>query len=281
MQGHGTTANRSRAGRWAAASLAGLILAMAGLSTAAAAENGTWPELREMLFEDRPVLDGTGVIALEAPQRAYDAAIVPITMTAQIPQNPERYIKSITLIIDENPAPVAAVFKLSPANGTATISTRVRVNAYSDIRAVAETNDGALYMASRFVKASGGCSAPASKDADQALARLGRMKLKQSLPVRLNEPNEVQLLISHPNYSGLQMDQVTRLYVPAHFVQDVVVSYAGETIMTVEGAISLSEDPSFRFSFVPEGPGEISVEARDTEEQVFTGSWPVRPGAGS
>ena len=91
----------------------------------------------------------------------------------------------------------------------------------------------------------------------------------------------MQLLISHPNYSGLQMDQVTRHYVPAHFVQDIVVSYAGETIMAVEGAISLSEDPSFRFSFVPEGPGEISVEARDTEEQVFTGSWPVSPGAGS
>ena len=71
------------------------------------------------------------------------------------------------------------------------------------------------------------------------------------------------------------------LYIPAHFVQDIEVRYDGETILTVEGAISLSEDPSIHFSFVPEGPGEISVSVRDTEDRVFTGSWPVVPEAGS
>ena len=106
-------------------------------------------------------------------------------------------------------------------------------------------------------------------------------KLKQSTPVRLGQPNEAQLLISHPNYSGLQMDQVTRHYIPAHYVQDVRISYGNETIMTVEGAISLSEDPSFHFSFVPEGPGALSVEVRDTEDAVFTQTWPVEPEAGS
>ena len=51
--------------------------------------------------------------------------------------------------------------------------------------------------------------------------------------------------------------------------------------MTVEGAISLSEDPSFHFTYVPEGPGALTVEVRDTEDAVFTGSWPVEPEAGS
>lgn len=262
------------------AGLGGLAVTLAA-APVLAAQDDPWPELRASLFEDRPILDGAGVIALEAPYRAYDAAIVPITMVAEMPQSPERYIKSITLVIDENPAPVAAVFGLTPRSGTATISTRVRVNAYTNIRAIAETNDGALYMATKFVKASGGCSAPALKDEDQALARLGKMKLKQSLPARLDEPNEVQLLISHPNYSGLQMDQVTRHYIPAFFVQDVVVRYGDEPILTVEGAISLSEDPSFRFSFVPRGPGRLAVEARDTDDNVFTGDWAVETRAGS
>ncbi len=265
---------------WLSALLSGLALTF-GAAFAAAAEDDPWPDLKEALFEDRQIQAGDGVIRLEAPYRAYDAAIVPITLAAEMPQTPERYIKTITLIIDNNPAPVAAVFTMSPRTGTATISTRVRINAYTNVRAVAETNDGALYMASKFVKASGGCSAPASKDQDKAMARLGKMKLKQSTPVRMSRPNKVQLLISHPNYSGLQMDQVTRHYVPAHFVQDVTISYGDETIMTVEGAISLSEDPSFRFSYVPEGPGEITVEVRDTEDAVFKRSWPVKPGAGS
>ncbi len=252
-----------------------------GLGFAASAEDDPWPELKQALFEDRQIHAGEGVIRLEAPYRAYDAAIVPITLTAQMPQTSERYIRSITLIIDNNPAPVAAVFTMTPRSGSATISTRVRINAYTNVRAVAETNDGALYMASTFVKASGGCSAPALKDQDKAMARLGRMKLKQSAPVRLGDLNQAQLLISHPNYSGLQMDQVTRHYIPAHFVQDVKISYGNETILTVEGAISLSEDPSFHFTYVPDGPGALSVEVRDTEDAVFTRSWPVEPEAGS
>ena len=260
--------------------LGGMVAPLAGVP-AWAAQDDPWPDLRESLFEDRPILDGAGVIALEAPYRAHDAAIVPITMVAEMPQSAEHYIKTITLVIDENPAPVAAVFGLTPRSGTATISTRVRVNAYTNVRAIAETNDGALYMATRYVKASGGCSAPALKDEDQALARIGKMKLRQSRPAKLNEANEVKLLISHPNYSGLQMDQITRHYIPAFFVQDVVVSYGDQPILTVEGAISISEDPSFRFSFVPQEPGRLTVEARDTDDNVFTGDWAVDAEAGS
>ncbi len=254
-----------------------------GSHPAAAATDGeeAWRDIRAALFEDRPIADANGIIRLEAPYRAYDAAIVPISIDAEFAQTPARYIKSITLIIDENPAPVAAVFHMTPLSGDASIATRVRINAYTNVRAVAETNDGRLYMATKFVKASGGCSAPANKDADQSLARLGKMKLRQSREVRMSEPNRAQLLISHPNYSGLQMDQITRLYVPAHFVQDVEVSFGGRKVMRVEGAISLSEDPSFHFSYLPEGPGELSVKVRDSDDLRFSDSWEVLPGAGS
>lgn len=236
-----------------------------------------WPELRETLFGDRAILDGAGVIGLEAPYRAYDAAIVPITIVAAIPQTAERFIRTITLIIDENPVPVAAVFHLSPLNGTATISTRVRVNAYTNMRVVAETSDGSLYMASRFVKAAGGCSAPAGKDQELAMARLGRLKLKSFGLAEIGRPTQVQLLISHPNNSGLQFDQISRNYIPAHFVSDIVVRYGGRVVLSVEGAISLSEDPSIHFSLIPDGSELIEVEVRDTQDNVFRQSWPLTP----
>ena len=44
-------------------------------------------------------------------------------------------------------------------------------------------------MAKRLVKTSGGCSAHAGKDPDAALARLGKMKLRQSKALVLGEPN--------------------------------------------------------------------------------------------
>jgi sulfur-oxidizing protein SoxY len=136
-------------------------------------------------------------------------------------------------------------------------------------------------MSERFVKASGGCSAPALKDHEVAMARLGQMKLKTISPFTQGEPNQVQLMISHPNYSGLQIDQVSRNWVPPHFVEQIDIRYADQPIMSVEGDISLSENPSIRFSFVPQQPGEIEVRAKDTEGAIFAKSWPIgnSPGA--
>lgn len=236
---------------------------------ASAEEEGSWSDIRAYLFEDREIADGAGVIRLDAPVRAEDAAIVPIKATAEIPQTAERYIKTLHLVIDENPAPVAGVFHLTPSSGVATIATRVRINEYTNVRAIAEMNDGKLYMATRYVKASGGCSAPALKDHEVAMSRLGKMKVKPISPFTPGEPNQVQVMISHPNYSGLQMDQVTRNWVPPHFVESIDISYGDRTIMTVEGDISLSENPTLRFSFVPQAAGELSIKAVDTEGGVF------------
>ena len=93
--------------------LAAVSLTAILVSGAAAAED-PWPAIRDSVFGDRPLLDGSGVIALEAPARAEDAATVPVTVRALIPQTPERYIRSIHLVIDQNPAPVAGVFHLFP-----------------------------------------------------------------------------------------------------------------------------------------------------------------------
>lgn len=259
----------------------GLLLAALGLGPSGAAAAGEddaiWPDIRQALFAGQEIHDGAGILHLEAPYRAYDAAVVPITVVAEIPQTSDRYIAAVHVIIDANPAPVAGVFHFTPDSGSATFSTRVRVNAYTEIRAIAETNDGTLYMAKRFVKAAGGCSAPALKDPESAMANLGKMKLKHKGDVVLNAVNEVQLLINHPNYSGMQFDQISRTYIPAHFVQQIRVSYGDRTIMTVEGNISLSENPSIYFHYRPHAAGALTVEVKDSEGMTFSRSWPVEP----
>lgn len=242
------------------------------------AEQARWQALREQFFPGREIADGASIIELDTPYRANDAAIVPISMRATFPQSESRFVKTITLIIDMNPAPMAGRFHFTPASGLASIDTRVRVNAYTQVRAVAETNDGQLYMTHRFVKASGGCSAPAGKDQDASLARLGKMKLRQSPAPVFGEPNQAQLLISHPNNTGMQMDQVTRHYVPAHFIKNINVSFRGEPVLQVESDISLSEDPSIRFYYVPGEPGEMKVDVTDSQGGMFSNRWPVKGG---
>jgi sulfur-oxidizing protein SoxY len=253
-------------------------LGLAVASGAASADDdGAWTAIRAELFANRPIQDGAGVIALSAPDRAHDAAVVPLEVTAAAPQSPERYVRTIHLVIDHNPAPVAAVFHLTPDSGDATLATRVRINDYTTVRAIAETSDGALYMASRFVKAAGGCSAPALKDHEQAMARLGQIKLRPLTPFAPGEPNRAQLLISHPNYSGMQMDPLTRNWIPPDYVREIEVSYGDHPVLVVEGDISLSENPSFHFSFMPDGPGTLRVRVLDSEERQFEASLPLGP----
>lgn len=262
--------------------LASLLAAFLVLTPAySATETGDrWSGIRANLFGDRPITEDAGkVVKLETPVRAEDAAIVPVSIKTLVEQTPEKYIKKVYLVLDKNPSSVGAVFHFTPESGRADIDTRVRIEEYTNVRAIAEMNDGKLYMATNFVKASGGCSAPAGKDAEAALARLGKMKLRVDDKIEMNQPNVAQLLISHPNFSGLAMDQVTRNYTPAYFVRKVEVSYAGKPIMTAEVDFTISEDPNFRFYFVPKEKGELTAKVVDTRDLSFKSSIEVNPTA--
>ena len=159
------------------------------------------------------------------------------------------------------------------------ISTRLRVDSYTNVHAVAELSDGTLHMVKTFIKASGGCSAPAVKNTDEAMASMGKMRLKQFPPAtgQSSGVKDVQLMIRHPNNSGLQRDPLTQYFIPAHFVQNLSISQGDRLILAMEGGISISEDPNFRFDFDVQGTDDIRVEAVDTDGKVFADQWPLDP----
>jgi len=262
--------------------VAALMAALQFVASAASAATpdayDPWPGLVQEIFSNRPMDDATGVLALEMPARAEDAAIVPVTLRVKLPPTDGRRVRAITLVIDQNPAPMAARFELGQDSSVSEISTRVRVNSYTDVHAVAELSDGKLYMTKTFVKASGGCSAPATKNAEEARARLGQIRFRQfAKPAEgpQSGAREAQIMIGHPNNSGLQMDQVTRLYVPAFFVNELHIWQDDSLVLSMEGGISISEDPNIRFTYVPNGAKDIRAEAKDTEGHVFQKEWKV------
>ncbi len=241
--------------------------------------NATWQQMRTSMFQDRAITTpADAVLSLEAPERAQDAAIVPISIRTHVEQRPERFIERVYLMIDNNPSPLGAVFHFTPKSGRADIETRVRIDAYTHVRAIAEMNTGELHMATRFVKASGGCSAPPGKDMQAAMANLGKMRFRVEGEVEPGKPALAQLMISHPNNSGLVMDQLTRMYTPAHFVRRIQVSYAGQPVLSADVDFSISENPNFRFYFVPTGEGELKAEVVDTNGLRFETA--VKVGAG-
>jgi len=230
-----------------------------------AARAARWQDLKHAVFGDRPVADGAGVVALEAPARALDAALVPITVTL----SGAAPLRALYVLIDANPSPLAGTFHFGPLADPHSLKLRVRVDQYTLMHAVAETEDGKLFAAERFVKAAGGCSAPATSNQELAMQRLGQMKLRMLSGSGPGQPATAQLLISHPNNNGMQMDQVTRNYIPVRFIQMVKVNYGPKLVFELDTDISLSEDPAITFSFLPEGAGPLHVEVDDSAQAVF------------
>ena len=115
-----------------------LIVAQVVSANAADPREKSWGDLKQEFFENVEIADGSSVLTIDAPTRAHDAAVVPIKITAA----PGAKFKRLVLFVDENPIPMAADFSFGKGSPSATFSTRVRVNSYSYVRAVAEGDDG-------------------------------------------------------------------------------------------------------------------------------------------
>jgi sulfur-oxidizing protein SoxY len=194
-------------------------------------------------------------------------------MHLALPEGDSRPVTAITLVIDQNPSPLAARFSPGPNSFVHSIATRVRVDSYTNMHVVAELG-GRLYGTRRFVKAAGGCSAPAAKQEADTIP-LGTMRFRRFPPSPDSDLPEAQLMIRHPNYSGMQMDQLTRLYVPAHFVSAVRIWQGDDLLLGIESGISIAQNPEFRFSYRPNEAAEIRAEVQDSEGKVFKDSWPI------
>lgn len=261
--------------------LSGLLLGvLAGLTAPSpAAEQSpvdVWATfLKPKYFADQTLLEDTTVIQMKTPYRAEDAAFTPVTIKAQFPQSPARFIEKIYVVVDNNPEPLAGVFNLTPEIGRADLALRLRIDNYTNVRAIAVLNNGEHHMVTNFVKAQGGCSAPLASDYKVAMERIGQMNFRTIGERTPEDTIAGQLMLSHPNVTGMQKDQKTQLIRPAHFVKSVKLYFNDALIMTAETGISISEDPSFRFYFKPHTGGELRAEVVDSQGKEWRQSFNV------
>jgi sulfur-oxidizing protein SoxY len=69
------------------------------------------------------------------------------------------------------------------------------------------------------------------------------------------------------------MDQLTGLYRPAHFVSTIQIMTDGRPLMSVEGAISLSENPILRFKYRGSSAKTVTAHVEDSEGKIYDQSW--------
>lgn len=251
------------------------------LAAAGAAQAGAWDEIRGSVYGQRAIEDGRGIVTLTAPTRPEDMRTVPISIDAAFHDG--RTIKTVTFLIDENPTPVVAVFELGQNREQASITSHFRVDRQSDVRAVVEASDGRLYMVSQLVKFAGGqasCSAPPQGDPLEIAANMGKMALIQTAAAETPASSalgRVRLEMSHPNHTGMVMDQQTLLYTPMKMVSEISVSQGDEVVFRAQGSIALSQNPMIAFDFKRAAPHELTVTMKDTDGGSWTKTFPVGP----
>lgn len=248
--------------------------AIGGLPTKTAHDDSSpeWEHLREKLFASRPIQTADSKVQLIAPLRAPYGASVPVKIVSRLPQTAALYVRKIYLLVDKNPSKLAAVLDLTPEVGQADFETRLRVDEYSHVRVISELSNGELHMDSRFVKTSGGCSAPPNRANPELI---GKTVFKLPAGLNMKAPTTADVTVLHPNDTGFELNNVTVMFIPPHFVRTIKVSFDQRKIFDAELDFSLSENPTWRFNFVPQGPGELRAEVEDSKESRFVGSLQV------
>jgi sulfur-oxidizing protein SoxY len=262
------------------------VAAALGLSTLAGAPQAqagkAWDEIRAGVFADRTIEPAGDAVVLTAPFRPLDQRAVPIEVEAKFADG--RSVRAVTLIVDENPSPVAARFDIGGAREHFHVATKLRLNAGTDVRAIVEASDGKLYMAERFVRFAGGqaaCSAPPSGSPEQIAASMGKMSLeplsKQAEATQI-EPR-ARLQVMHPNHTGMVLDQLTLLYVPLRIITDLEVRQGEERVFAMQGSMTMAQDPVIDFDYRTNGSETLSISARDSSGGAWQRTFPIGQGS--
>lgn len=88
-----------------------------------------------------------GRVRLDIPLLVENGNAVPLAVRVDSPMTAQDYVRRIAVFNEKNPLPNVAVFHLSPRNGRAQVSTRIRLGDSQIIVAVAELSDGSLWSA--------------------------------------------------------------------------------------------------------------------------------------
>ena len=237
-----------------------LFLLTFSLNLLAEANPELWPFVKEKMFQDRIIVDAD-FVKLSGPKRASSGAQVPVKVEINSPN--DITIKHVFLIIDANPAQHAATYFLTEKTQNLNISTRIRMETDSFVRAVAEDTQGNLYMSYQQIRASGGCSGYMDVHDPELTADLGKILMK-------SKEDFLVTRIKHPNFTGLQRDLASGGYIPEWIVRDMIFLHDNEVILAVQNKISISQDPYLKIQLPKKINGNVVLNAADTKGNKFT-----------
>jgi sulfur-oxidizing protein SoxY len=124
-------------------------LAITVLPFAAAATPETMAAAIKQVTGDAAVQ--TGRVTLDIPPLVENGNTVPLTVSVDSPMTEVDFVKAIHVFNEKNPQPHVFDARLSPKNGKAVVSTRIKLADAQKVVAIAETSKGEFFSASADV----------------------------------------------------------------------------------------------------------------------------------
>jgi sulfur-oxidizing protein SoxY len=248
--------------------LASAVSLVSAVPASAEPDPKLWPVMKEAFFEKRTMQE-VDFIKIDAPRRAESGAQVPVTYSLDNAAAKGIKITKLYAFVDANPIPLTATYHLTDALGDFQLATRIRFETDAFVRLVGETADGKLYLASREIRAAGGCGGTVEGDEAAIRAAAGKIKFKVEEPVKIGSATSTTFNIKHPMRTGLQRELVSQGFVPAFYINKAAFIYNGKPVLTIDVGVGTAEDPYFKFNFVPDAAGKLEVTATDNEGKAF------------
>jgi sulfur-oxidizing protein SoxY len=88
-----------------------------------------------------------GKVTLDVPPLVENGNAVPLTVSVESPMTEDDHVKAIHVFNEKNPQPHVFNARLSPANGRALVSTRIKLADAQQVVAIAETSKGEFWTA--------------------------------------------------------------------------------------------------------------------------------------
>ncbi len=207
------------------------------------------PAVLQALGADQALPGKNIIITMEAI--AENPAVVPIEVESRIPGT-----ERIAIVVDNNPTPLAAVYRLLPGTG-ATVSTRLKMRISSRLHVLVTAN-GKTYVKTQDVKVTeGGCGSPnySAQDESTTASTAGQVMMR----FRRNDDRwTVMGIFEHPMETGLRkidqkgtmvtaVDKHTGRPIPPRYIREVTASVNGKPVLKAFWGPSIATDPQIGF----------------------------------
>ena len=213
-------------------------------------------------------------VAIDSPALSEDPSAVPLKVSVSHPMEPNHFIRSIEIRLDNDPVPYKGKFFFTPANGQAALAFSMRSGAGGLLKALAECSRHGRFVSTKEIRvAEGGCAGPPDTTRD----RLGNARIRLPESIRAGEVVQVRAKVDHNSYTGLVLKNGKYVReAPEFYVTHMLVFLDDEKVSEFQMTSAVSANPLLRFPFKATRSGALRVVFINSEGQRWEASQRIR-----